>query len=932
MRPLTVKERILLHLFDHARHADAYEVPVDVTQEGIAKVVGIRGPHFQQYVKPLTAEALVEERTSHVIRQARRRKVYFLSPKGRQHVAALRASLLKEEVPLTTSTGELAPVPLAKVYHDERRGSTLLELVQEASSTGRIAQTLEVEVVPLADFTQEAPKVGRFYGRKQELEAVLHAIEEKPVVVVTGFAGIGKTTMGAKACDTLRGRRALFWRQVRPWDTATDLASRVATFLKVQGKVALHNLFSLPGARELSRVEELLASDLEAIHALLVFDDVHDASEDAREFLSLLVRVLRAQKGTTVLFLSRVAPGFYSQREVVLEGSVMELSLEGLDKKSSAAMLTDAHVPSALIRRFVEDSGGNPLFLQLFAAAGPQEASEKGWNTIATYIAEQVEPFLDDTERDCLEVASFYEIPVPAQGLLVEGRARTRTLVGLQRKGLLTQVGAGRHILHDTLKDYFQRSLTADRKSSLATKIVVWLMDQAEKAAERGEPLEAVGYLNNAAKLETDRSRWASITERIGELWILAEHEPSAERAFRAVLQETTEPRVQARLHGRIGQALQYSLRLDEADREVDTGLALLPAHATPEAVILLGRKADIAMYRREFNRVDEALVRAAEVADQLSDDVLRARVALRSVELRVADAKRFDFAAIETDCRMAAGVFEKARNEWLLSFTLSQLQYALLRVGRIEDALAVHDRMTPHVRASGVMFNRVEVLGTHAGILMNYRGDFAQAEALLQEKMKLAKQADLLLLFLSTHLDFANLFRLQGRYEEARESLEYYLQMTSEGELYRLTTTWWFGGRLNDLTLMARLCVRCGDTDESEKYLRQAAELSRGRLPEMSAFELAWAEASLRAAKGQANDADVSYRFALDQPTLFILARMWHEDEPRAECMLDYGRFLASHGDKERAKSMLEAALEIFTRRSMKPLKEETLLALRLQ
>ena len=148
----------------------------------------------------------------------------------------------------------------------------------------------------------------------------MRGVDEKPIVVVSGFAGIGKTTLGAKVCEMLRGSRPLFWRQVRPWDTATDLATRVATFLKAIGRMGLHNLFSLSEARELSRIEELLAEDLAGLRAVLIFDDVHCASEDAEAFLSLLARVLQAQRGASAIFLSRTAPRFYSQREVVLEG------------------------------------------------------------------------------------------------------------------------------------------------------------------------------------------------------------------------------------------------------------------------------------------------------------------------------------------------------------------------------------------------------------------------------------------------------------------------------------------------------------------------------------------------------------------------------------------------------------------------------------
>lgn len=607
----------------------------------------------------------------------------------------------------------------------------------------------------------------------------------------------------------------------------------------------------------------------------------------------------------------------------------MEVRLKGLDKKSSAALLMDAGVPGAFINRLAQASGGNPLFLQLFAGRGAEEAPAKGLDTIATYIAEQIEPFLEDPERDCLVAASFYDIPVPAQGLLLEGQRDARTLVGVQRKGLLGRVAEGKYVLHDTLKEYFQQTLAPERKRVVATKAVAWLSDQAERAAELGHPHEAVTYLGNAAKLELDRSRWASIMERIGDQRHLMIHLTEAERAFRAALGETAEPRARARLHEKLGHALELSKgRLDEADREVDAGLALLPEDPTPEAVLLLLRRADIALLRRDFDRDDEALRRAGDIADLLpSEEVLRGWVALSRVRLRNADPKRFDVAATEADCRTAIDAFRSARDEWHLGIAYGELADALGKEGRIDEALAIQAEALKHAQAGGHFFNQVRGLAVRAYLLFQHVGDFEQAEGLLQEKVRLAKRYGLVWDYLETYSEFANLFLRQGRVGEARESMEYFLQMTSEGELYRVSTSYWpGGGRLSDLTLMARLCARCGDVEAAGAYLNQAHELARENPPEGSAFELAWGEAAIHVVRGRLAEAEASFRRALE------LQPPFDAEEIRGECMLDFGRSLTSRGDESRAREVLTAALAIFSRRSMKPLEHEALEALKSQ
>src|SRR2546426_8594308 len=100
MRTLTAKERIHLHLFDYSRFSDAYEAPPEVTQEAIARAAGIRVQHVVQYVRPLMADGLVEERLAPGKRARRRRKTYSLTPQGRSHAAALRSELLRRGVPV----------------------------------------------------------------------------------------------------------------------------------------------------------------------------------------------------------------------------------------------------------------------------------------------------------------------------------------------------------------------------------------------------------------------------------------------------------------------------------------------------------------------------------------------------------------------------------------------------------------------------------------------------------------------------------------------------------------------------------------------------------------------------------------------------------------------------------------------------------------
>ena len=62
MPAVTVGERILVHLSGFLRHVDAYECPVDMTQDGIAAALSISRAHVALELKRLRSTGRSEER------------------------------------------------------------------------------------------------------------------------------------------------------------------------------------------------------------------------------------------------------------------------------------------------------------------------------------------------------------------------------------------------------------------------------------------------------------------------------------------------------------------------------------------------------------------------------------------------------------------------------------------------------------------------------------------------------------------------------------------------------------------------------------------------------------------------------------------------------------------------------------------------------
>jgi tetratricopeptide (TPR) repeat protein len=79
---LTIAERIILHLARYSKNAADFEVPMEVSQDGIGEALRITRAHVAVEVKKLKDAGELTEKISHVRRSRSKRKVYFLTEQG----------------------------------------------------------------------------------------------------------------------------------------------------------------------------------------------------------------------------------------------------------------------------------------------------------------------------------------------------------------------------------------------------------------------------------------------------------------------------------------------------------------------------------------------------------------------------------------------------------------------------------------------------------------------------------------------------------------------------------------------------------------------------------------------------------------------------------------------------------------------------------
>jgi hypothetical protein len=127
--PMTVNERVMIHLLRYYRFAEEFEVPFDLTQYGIAHYIGIQQKHVPRAMKKLMDEEMVEERVSHIIKSPRKQKVYFLTQEGFGFANSLKDRLMESVISYQTEIEVYDEIPLSQAIERLGEGVTILDII-----------------------------------------------------------------------------------------------------------------------------------------------------------------------------------------------------------------------------------------------------------------------------------------------------------------------------------------------------------------------------------------------------------------------------------------------------------------------------------------------------------------------------------------------------------------------------------------------------------------------------------------------------------------------------------------------------------------------------------------------------------------------------------------------------------------------------------
>jgi class 3 adenylate cyclase/tetratricopeptide (TPR) repeat protein len=809
-------------------------------------------------------------------------------------------------------------------------------------------------------------------GRRDELAALQSAWErarahaERMLVAVVGSAGVGKSTLIGAFKNALSsdasihvghclpyGEGITYWPLVEVikdaagilHDDPADVTSgKLGDLLEGLGiddldqlrtiAVAVANLVAAPTtprgtyqAAEISRAElhwgirrvfELTAAKRPL---LLIFEDLHWAEQTLLTFLEELVA---ERSAAPMLIVVSARETFVDAYPPLLDPALNRqvISLGPLDAEASAQLLAARiGVSGEAIEPLLEAAAGNPLFLEEIAAmlvdrgvidtsgrlvGDPSMVSVP--STLRGLIAARIDQ-LDPAERSAAGHASvigkvFWDGAVTS----IADRDPAPTLRALAERDIVHQMerstiaGEAEYVFkHILLRDVSYGRIPKAERATMHQRCAAWIEDLP---GPPDEFVEFVAYhLEQACRLAQEVEGWGVRPPTLRAVDALMRaarkaenHEGTEEadryyaRALEIMRDGFPETRAEVTLERADTRALigdlEGSLGLLRDVREVADALGRpdLRCRATLQLANLVAT-----------NSADEAralLSEAEELAQQLHDERLLIEQALTSGFLRAI----YEGAPAQAISEMeGALVAANSYGETMLRIAAHQrLGNLLMNTGRLADAEHHFTEAAALARQEGSIREETEATRFLATIKF-YRGPRAEAERLARQALAWLDRNPNRIVELQTRCRVAWLAISRGALDDASAQLDHARALAER-----------IGGwmKVEVLRNVAMLETLRGRMDEAARAARQA----RAAVPEGDAY----ADGAACLAEGVAAASARDKRLARERLTRAVHLLATEPLDQGLACIW-FARALASFGDTEQAREMIETARQIY-------------------
>jgi hypothetical protein len=512
-------------------------------------------------------------------------------------------------------------------------------------------------------------------GRREELSQLTGAVAAKRGAVITGSAGVGKTTL-ALSCVECAEQRGMAHRRASATRASQGLPFGAFASLSLPERsdadTSREDLGQL-----ISRYTRAMVDEAQGLPLLVFVDDAHLLDQGS----AILVHQMALTQAATVL--ATVRAGEVLPDPVLSlwkDGPAERIEIGVLDDETIEELLASAlggPVDAATVQELAARSQGNPMFLRELVNGALESATlvEAGglWRLEGALsptlrLVELVALRLGDlsqSERSVLELLALGEPLGPAE--LAE-LASPLAVDALEEKGLITSDTQGGRIeirlAHPVYEDVVRVGISALRERTISRTLAEVI--EALGARRQGDPLKVatlrlVGGGGSAELLVSgatvDRARHEySLTERLARAAI------DAGGGFEARFVAA--------------EAAHFQGRSDQAEQE----LAALATQATSDA-----EKARVALLRfdnvywkhgADFQIIDNTL---AHITDPFWRDEL--------------DNRRFFVAAISSGPRERLEAATTTWNQRPDAASRYAMLNAVVRMGRLDEAI---EQLTP--------------------------------------------------------------------------------------------------------------------------------------------------------------------------------------------------------------------------------------------
>ena len=330
MMHLRIAEKILLHLYDYRVYEDRYEYPFEITQQGIAKRVGISTAHVPRNIKKLIEDGLIYAKKGHVTGKKKRVTVYFLTSKGIIEVRKILKKMEPTQVDVDSKTYTIGQLK-------KKLSLPILDIIAKMES-GEIKKLLQEEKRVV--FREVDVPLQIFVDRENEIEKMMKWYSTGKVLSIVGSRGMGKTTLVERFIRLAKPQENILWFHIyerRTWSSVKEV---------------FKNLFS----------EDDILDVLRSKLTLLIFDNYYDADDT---FVTALNSLVKEDLGSSkIIVCMRSDTPFYNRFYTlsdVAEGIVTEIKLEGLPYESVRELLP--HIKEKALKHIYRLTKGNPLLI-----------------------------------------------------------------------------------------------------------------------------------------------------------------------------------------------------------------------------------------------------------------------------------------------------------------------------------------------------------------------------------------------------------------------------------------------------------------------------------------------------------------------------------------------------------------------------------------